>query len=597
MVEIKTQTPLPVKPPRTVYLWNKVDEQSIKKDAQDFANEFLDSKPEDLTKHVPNKQVKGHQRPPWFTQNHKRLCRKKGRYYLKAVEHNDQKHWDKFKTIRKEVDKELRKASREYVADLSAAEDTKKFWNYIRSRRKDNVGIQTLKIGNETFVDDQSKADKLADQFQSVFSIEDPNLPSLPTSPYPDIPDIEITVDGVEKLLSSLQTNKAVGYFVTEGEESSIGLVISNVDAAVLPSVSIAFTATPASAIATDYTVASSPVDVTVPAGVILVETITDDVNEGCEAFQICIDPPTSPTDYKLDTPSDVTVWICDAADMTTVPESEYCLDGTVYTVMESSSAVNIKICRKGDVSQEGSVVLTTSNVDAKAANDYSIVNQRVSFTPNELCKIQEVAIVDDELLEPTECFQVSLSQPIGGLLCTHNSATVNIKDDDYCFSLDNWYYSAPESDEPFIIGVVKWGFYGDPSIVVTFQTNEGSAEENVDFTSVMVSLEFQADKRVMYVPLTVNPDGEYETREQFTVRISAADPSRICEPSTATVVIVSSDSLQTTCEGGTCPNSYCLNGGSCINRDNYCECQCSVVFEGLRCETRVTTGMLILFC
>ncbi|XP_038046055.1 mucin-5AC-like [Patiria miniata] len=33
----------------------------------------------------------------------------------------------------------------------------------------------------------------------------------MPPSPYPDIPDMEITVDGVEKLLSSLKVNKAVG--------------------------------------------------------------------------------------------------------------------------------------------------------------------------------------------------------------------------------------------------------------------------------------------------------------------------------------------------------------------------------------------------
>ncbi|XP_072015863.1 uncharacterized protein [Amphiura filiformis] len=337
-------------------------------------------------------------------------------------------------------------------------------------------------------------------------------------------------------------------YFVTEGEDTSIGLEISNVDAADVPSVSIAFTATPASAVATDYTVASSPVDVTVPTGAILVEAITDDDDEGCEAFQICIDPPTSPTEYKLDSPSDVTVWICDAAEMTMSPalpalptywiqfcdykadesqtpftfnikrstregvatitcstrdvsatanldfepleavtatfpagsdtttcsvtilpdvsredpevfeisisspstgelgdvnkatvtlydssssQSKFCLTSSFYPVLESSSAVNIRICRKGDVSQEGTVVLTTSNEDAIAPNDYEVTNQRISFVPNEICKTQDVAIVDDELLEPAECFQVSLSQPSGGLLCIHNSATVYIKDDD----------------------------------------------------------------------------------------------------------------------------------------------------------------------
>ncbi|XP_072015818.1 uncharacterized protein [Amphiura filiformis] len=41
------------------------------------------------------------------------------------------------------------------------------------------------------------------------------------------------------------------------------------------------------------------------------------------------------------------------------------------------------------------------------------------------------------------------------------------------------------------------------------------------------------------------------------------------------------------------CPISYCLNGGTCGNNgNNGYECQCSERFEGLRCETRVPTGL-----
>ncbi|XP_072023252.1 uncharacterized protein, partial [Amphiura filiformis] len=110
-------------------------------------------------------------------------------------------------------------------------------------------------------------------------------------------------------------------YFVTEGgDPTSIELVLSNVDSSVVAPVSVAFTVTPVSAIATDYTVDSSPVDVTVPTGEISVAAMDDALVEGVEAFQICIDPPTTPTAYKLGTTSDVTVWILDAAVVTTTP-------------------------------------------------------------------------------------------------------------------------------------------------------------------------------------------------------------------------------------------------------------------------------------
>ncbi|XP_072051663.1 sodium/calcium exchanger Calx-like [Amphiura filiformis] len=246
---------------------------------------------------------------------------------------------------------------------------------------------------------------------------------------------------------------------------------------------------------------------------------------------------------------------------------------------MESSSAVNIGICRKGDVSQEGSVVLTTSNVDAIAPNDYTRLNLRISFASNEICKAQQVTIENDHLLESTECFQLSISQPLGGVIRPQSRATVNIKDDDYCFSLERWYYSAPESDEPFIIGVVKRGFLGDPSTVVYFQTIGGSAVENVDYTRAALSVDFPVDTGVMNVPgLTINSDEEYEPQEQFTVRISAADPNRICEPSTAVVVIVSSDPL--------C-NPACLNNGFCTALNT---CICPPGFTGNNCGQTTCT-------
>ena len=76
------------------------------------------------------------------------------------------KHRDKFKNVRKEVEKGLRKANRNYTADLSTCEDTKKFWNYIRSCKKDNV--DSLKIGQKTITDNLSEADALTEQFNTV---------------------------------------------------------------------------------------------------------------------------------------------------------------------------------------------------------------------------------------------------------------------------------------------------------------------------------------------------------------------------------------------------------------------------------------------
>ena len=83
------KAPLPRKPPREVYKWEKVDETIFKRQVKELATNFMDSSPEgrtteenwqllknglqDITsKNVPTKTIRGTSNAPWFTQAHKK---------------------------------------------------------------------------------------------------------------------------------------------------------------------------------------------------------------------------------------------------------------------------------------------------------------------------------------------------------------------------------------------------------------------------------------------------------------------------------------------------------------------------------------------
>jgi hypothetical protein len=172
-----------------------MDEEKFQEDAQAFADKFLNSQPEAKTveenwctfrdsmcnlieENVPTKMVSGSPRVPWLTARLLKLCRKKERYYVKAKKLGGASRWDKYKQIKTEVNKELRKAKRAHTADIAEA-GNKEFWKYIKTRRKDQVGIQSLKVNNQTVTDDQGKAEALANQFQSVFTREDNHIPDI----------------------------------------------------------------------------------------------------------------------------------------------------------------------------------------------------------------------------------------------------------------------------------------------------------------------------------------------------------------------------------------------------------------------------------
>ncbi|KAI8479454.1 hypothetical protein Bbelb_428240 [Branchiostoma belcheri] len=60
--------------------------------------------------------------------------------------------------------------------------------------------------------DGQGKAEALSQQYDSVFTNENVgDIPSLGTSPYEDMPQVEVTLEGVRKLLEGINPVKASG--------------------------------------------------------------------------------------------------------------------------------------------------------------------------------------------------------------------------------------------------------------------------------------------------------------------------------------------------------------------------------------------------
>ena len=89
----------------------------------------------------------------------------------------------------------------------------KKAWSYIKSRRRDNVGIPPLRNVNGRLCEEaHEKAEIMAKQYNSVFTKDNPHVPT-PEILYclPRMPEITIDVNGVMKLLQELKVNKAPG--------------------------------------------------------------------------------------------------------------------------------------------------------------------------------------------------------------------------------------------------------------------------------------------------------------------------------------------------------------------------------------------------
>ncbi len=84
---------------------------------------------------------------------------------------------------------------------------------FIKSKRCDNSGVAPRR-GKDgiTYRDDLKKADIPNEQFTSVFNVEtSDDTPGLENSTAPTMPDINVTCNGVNKLLNNIKVHKATG--------------------------------------------------------------------------------------------------------------------------------------------------------------------------------------------------------------------------------------------------------------------------------------------------------------------------------------------------------------------------------------------------
>ena len=149
------------------------------------------------------------------TANQAASYKKKSRSYNKAKQSNDPRDWQRYKSLKKQMQFDCRRAHQKHINDMicgDMANNPNKFWSYIKSKRCDNTGVASLFSDGKLHSDNISKTRLLNDQFSSVFTRTNTSgLPNLGPSPHPDIRRFDVTEEGVLKLLKNTNHHKAPG--------------------------------------------------------------------------------------------------------------------------------------------------------------------------------------------------------------------------------------------------------------------------------------------------------------------------------------------------------------------------------------------------
>jgi len=117
---------------------------------------------------------------PWITPEIKKLIRKRDRLqnvYKCKKKSGDKKSTEKFKIIKRKVQRELRRAYWKYVEEIVTPQEDgnqysgmKCFWTYIKHKSTDNKGIAPMRNNRLFHSEPSEQATILNNQFQSAFS-------------------------------------------------------------------------------------------------------------------------------------------------------------------------------------------------------------------------------------------------------------------------------------------------------------------------------------------------------------------------------------------------------------------------------------------
>lgn len=188
-------------------------------------------------------------------------------------------------------------------------------------------------------------------------------------------------------------------------------------------------------------------------------------------------------------------------------------LSAATYSVNElSSTPATITVTRSGDNTAQATVDYATSNGTATAGSDYTAKSGTLTFAPGEFTKTITVPILDDNVFEGVETFNITLSNANGASLVSPSTAVVSIVDNE---------------SKPFISvtgpGSITEPGTGTVDAVYTVRlTSASTLPVTVDYITVDGTATVAGND---YVPtsgtLTFNPG---ETAKNITIQVKADD-------------------------------------------------------------------------
>ena len=197
-------------------------------------------------------------------------------------------------------------------------------------------------------------------------------------------------------------------------------------------------------------------------------------------------------------------------------------------SVNEGTPTLTITVNRTGDVSTTTNVDFATSDGTATAGNDYTASTGTLTFAPGQLSKTFTVPILNDNVFEGNETFNLTLSNATAGVIMgAPSSMVITIQDNESTPSVQiSGNLRVTEGNagtKVFNIPVTLSNASGQ-TVTVSYATADStpvSAVAGTDYVSNSGTLTFPPGTTSAQINVTVNGDTTVEPDETFLIKLS----------------------------------------------------------------------------
>ena len=218
-----------------------------------------------------------------------------------------------------------------------------------------------------------------------------------------------------------------------------------------------------------------------------------------------------------------------------------------IITGYESAGGLQVPVTRTGNISATSTVDYATQDGTANAGADYSAAAGTLVFTPGESSKTITVPIINDNIFEGNESFNLTLSNPTGEgsvNLTYPNIATLTIYDDDnppYISALNISVNEPPVANTATALVIVRLTNPTTQTATVNYSTANGTAIAGSDYVATSGVLTFAPLETTKTIAVQILGDNLNEPNENFTVNFSNAVNASI-NNSQVTVTIINNN-------------------------------------------------------